>query len=59
MLAEERITIADIKMILISGVTFYILFLPFTAALSITVIGPKITGNLIYVPRQIGEGVSH
>lgn len=59
MLAEEKITIADIKMILISCVTFYILFLPFTAALSITVIGLKITGSLIYVPRQIGEGVSH
>lgn len=54
MLAEEKITVADIKMILISCVTFYILFLPFTASLSITVIGLEITGNLIYVPRQIG-----
>lgn len=59
MLAVEKITIADIKMILISCVTFYILFLPFTAALSITVIGLKITGNLIYAPRKIGQGASH
>lgn len=51
--------LADIKVILISCVTFNILFLPFTAALSITVIGLKITGNLIYALLQIGEGVSH